>query len=95
MVDKSMHLRANHLAKRQLGTGEVLSTLTHLKVVLELEGCQVSMALLLKVARGYTERQIGLNSTKLLKKMDIGGTNLNIKHQVQVINISIEPLVKL
>lgn len=26
------------------------------------------MALLLKVARDYTERQIGLNSTKLLKK---------------------------
>ena len=25
------------------------------------------MALLLKVARDYTERQIGLNSTKLLK----------------------------
>lgn len=54
-----------------------------------------SLALLLKVARDYTERQIGLNSTKLLKKMDIGGTTLNIKHQVQVINISIEPLVKL
>ncbi len=51
------------------------------------------MALLLKVARDYTERQIGLNSTNLLKKMDIGGTTLNIKHQVQVINISIEPLV--
>ena len=26
------------------------------------------MALLLKVARDYTERQIGLNSTKLLKR---------------------------
>ena len=52
------------------------------------------MALLLKVARDYTERQIGLNSTKLLKKMDIGGTTLNIKHQVQVINISIVPFVK-
>ena len=43
-------------------------TLTHLKVVLELEGRRVSMVLLLKVARGYTERQIGLNSTKLLKR---------------------------
>ena len=53
------------------------------------------MALLLKVARGYTEKQIGLNSTKLLKKMDIGGSVLNIKHQAQVINISTAPFVKL
>ncbi|VNS12007.1 Uncharacterised protein [Streptococcus pneumoniae] len=67
----------------------------HLKKVLELEGRQVSMALLLKVARGYTERQIGLNSTKLLKKMDIGGFALNIKHQVQVKKISTAPFVKL
>ena len=52
------------------------------------------MALLLKVARDYTERQI-VKFDQVIKKMDIGGTTLNIKHQVQVINISIEPLVKL
>ena len=53
------------------------------------------MALLLKVARDYTERQIGLNLIKLSKKMDIGGSALNIKHQAQVTNISIVPFVKL
>lgn len=54
----------------------------YLKVVLELEGCQVLMVLLLKVVCGYIERQIGLNLIKLLKKMDIGGIILNIKYQV-------------
>ena len=55
-------------SKKTTWNWEVFSILTHLKVVLELEGRRVSMVLLLKVARGYTERQIGLNSTKLLKR---------------------------
>ncbi|PXA22784.1 hypothetical protein DD868_11665 [Staphylococcus pseudintermedius] len=45
--------------------------------------------------RGYTIKTIGLNSTKLLKKMATGGLSLNIKLQEQAKSFSIVQYVRL
>ena len=67
MVDKSMRLRVSLPEKDNMELGRHFHPNAP-KSGIRVRRSPVSMVLLLKVAHGYTERQIGFNSTKLLKR---------------------------